>query len=637
MVKKKILIQTDKPLAKTGFARNAKAVLSYLYKTGKYEIIHVCCSTIVGDDSLERVPWKCYAGVPTTEEANKMLSKMPKHEAEIKAKQAGYGVLLVDEIVRKERPDIYIGVQDIWGIDFAITHPWFKHINTIFWTTLDSLPIIESAVNASKRVDAFWVWSNFAEKAMRAQGIENVKTVHGAIDTSAFFPKSDEDKTALRKRFGLSDEFIVGFVFRNQGRKSVGALIKGYKLFKDENPGVKSKLLLHTHWGEGWDIQKLMKEQGIPKEEVITTYICPHCKHWGVKPFESLNDKCPSCQKNGFTTTQTGLGITEDELNDVYNLMDVYCHPFTSGGQEVPIQEAKLAGLITCVTSYSCGEEMCEPEAFSIPLSWEEYREMGSCFIKAATSIESIKSALTAVYKMPAAERKVWGEKATEWAKAGFSAEAVGKIIEDHLDNNCNKTWDYADLFLEKDEKAQVENLPDNTEWVKTLYRNILKVDVHDLDSGLEHWVKRLEGGEDRKAIENYFRKVAAEEKVKKKKKQNLLNLAKLPNKKLAFLVPEAEKEVYYAMALLKSAKETYKDYDIYFITKRKYFYLLLGNPYIHSFVEYEDEMSQPFFLEGKGNEVKYFDIVLNLSNGIVNYGYLRNGEDRKAFDLCIQ
>ena len=40
-------------------------------------------------------------------------------------------------------------------------------------------------------------------------------------------------------------------------------------------------------------------------------------------------------------------GVSEKELNEVYNLMDVYCHPFTSGGQEIPIQEAKLTELIT--------------------------------------------------------------------------------------------------------------------------------------------------------------------------------------------------------------------------------------------------------------------------------------------------
>ena len=32
-------------LGKTGFGRNAKAILSYLHKTGKYDLVHYCCGT----------------------------------------------------------------------------------------------------------------------------------------------------------------------------------------------------------------------------------------------------------------------------------------------------------------------------------------------------------------------------------------------------------------------------------------------------------------------------------------------------------------------------------------------------------------------------------------------------------------
>ena len=42
---KKLLFQTDSSLAKTGFGRNAKALLSYLYKTKKYDIVHYCCGS----------------------------------------------------------------------------------------------------------------------------------------------------------------------------------------------------------------------------------------------------------------------------------------------------------------------------------------------------------------------------------------------------------------------------------------------------------------------------------------------------------------------------------------------------------------------------------------------------------------
>ena len=39
--KKKILFHSDFALSKTGFGRNTKAILSYLYNTGKYDIVSI--------------------------------------------------------------------------------------------------------------------------------------------------------------------------------------------------------------------------------------------------------------------------------------------------------------------------------------------------------------------------------------------------------------------------------------------------------------------------------------------------------------------------------------------------------------------------------------------------------------------
>ena len=86
------------------------------------------------------------------------------------------------------------------------------------------------------------------------------------------------------------------------------------------------------------------------------------------------------------STTNIKAGVNESQLNEIYNLMDVYCHPFTSGGQEIPVQEAKLTELITLVTNYSCGEDCCGPDTGGLALDWAEYREPGTQFIKASTS-----------------------------------------------------------------------------------------------------------------------------------------------------------------------------------------------------------------------------------------------------------
>ena len=128
------------------------------------------------------------------------------------------------------------------------------------------------------------------------------------------------------------------------------------------------------------------------------------------KPHDGQGRECPSCYtKDSLSTTNIKEGFPKIQLNEIYNLMDVYCHPFTSGGQEIPVQEAKLTELVTLVTNYSCGEDSCVPESGGLPLGWAEYREPGTQFIKASTDAHSICDQLTKVYEMDPTQRASHG------------------------------------------------------------------------------------------------------------------------------------------------------------------------------------------------------------------------------------
>jgi hypothetical protein len=238
----------------------------------------------------------------------------------------------------------------------------------------------------------------------------------------------------LKRAFGLENNFVVGFVFRNQLRKSVPNMLDGFKMFKKDCPN--AKLLLHTSWSEGWDIPRLLKEKDIPFEDILTTYVCSSCKNYYIRPFCGEKQKCPYCgAKDTFSTTSTGYGVDEEQLNEIYNLMDVYCHPFTSGGMEIPIFEAKLTELITLVTNYSCGEDSCTPESGGLPLDWAEYREPGTQFIKASTYASSIAKQLKKVWQMKPEKRKSIGKKARQYTIDNYSVDVVGKKLEKIIDN----------------------------------------------------------------------------------------------------------------------------------------------------------------------------------------------------------
>ena len=608
-MKKKVLFQSDSALAKTGFGRNTKALLSYLYKTGKYDIVSYCCGNAYSSPALQRTPWKSVGTLPDDQNQLAQLNKDPGQ-----ARMASYGSYLIDHVVKQEKPDVYIAVQDIWGVDFAIDKPWFNEISSVIWTTLDSLPILPSAVEKAPKIKNYWIWSNFATKALHEKGHNHVKTVHGCLETDNFYRLDDEKRKQLRANNNISDDdYIVGFVFRNQLRKSVPNLMEGFKKFQKDVP--KAKLLLHTHWGEGWNIHKLADEHKVNKDDILTTYYCNSCYGYKVKPFVGQEQNCDICGKEkSMNTPSVGGGVSEVQLNEIYNLMDVYCHPFTSGGQEIPIQEAKLTELVTLVTNYSCGEEQCEEGSGSISLEWSKYIEHQTEFIKASTCPESIYNNLLKVYYMPKDELKAMGKMARQWVIDGFSVEVIGKIFEDFIDNAPATTYNFEETKEEQKRNypdAYVENIADDSEWILALYKKILNTDNNIHDDGYKYWMQQISNKVDRKSIEDYFRKVAKEHNDKHfpVKIEDIVDKDD-EGKRLLFVMPGSSKDVFLSTSLFKSIKNKYKGHNLYLSTKPENFALLNGNDYVHKVIPYSESFDNVLSLEGAGESKEYFSIV---------------------------
>lgn len=667
--KKRVLFHSDFALAKTGFGRVMKTLLSELFKTGKYEIFHYCCGMREGDPSLDNTPWKSIGSLPSRDEDLSELAKDPGA-----ARAAGYGSYSIDKVVKEVKPDAYIGVQDWWGVDYVVDKKWFKNINSALWITLDSLPILKSAKDNAHKVKNFWVWSNFAEKAMREEGIDHIKTVHGPIEAKHFYKLQDSERKALRKKFNLpQDAFIVGFVFRNQLRKLVPNVIEGYKLWKNQNPQIKNTyLLLHTNFSEGWNIKDQADLCGVDTKEILTTYVCRNCREYEVKSFDDRGDKwerdeegnvaldeagkkiektldpqnkdCPACQAKGAqVTTGVSFGVSEKELNEVYNLMDVYLHALTSGGQEIPIQEAKLTELITLVTDYSCGSEMCEAPAKSLPLEWAKYLEHGTEFIKASTYPSSIAKQLNKFCKMKEKDKAEWGKEAREWVLENFSIEKSLPFFEEFIDaSNLINEEDHI-LFESEDEKpdhaAEVEQIEDGKQWISELYKKILDKEVGDSDSGHRYWMSELAKGTDRKKIEQYFRHVAFKicqerneknrnvlEEIKAKIKESEESFSK--NGAILYAMPQYEIDCIYSLPILKKLKEIYggteKNYSVFVATDPKMFGIFepFKGELFDELLEFKKEMNNQLEME------KIFKVSFNPyinTHFFQNYGH--NGE----------
>jgi glycosyltransferase involved in cell wall biosynthesis len=451
---KTILYHSNNSKAFTGFGKHCKNILKYLHKTGKYKIIEFANGSSWSDQQHQFKPWKCVGSLPDDPAVLQQLNMDPN-----RGRQAGYGGEMIDNAIAHFKPDIYIGVEDIWAFGGYWNKPWWDNINHMIWTTLDSQPMLPQALEAAPKAKNFFTWASFAEKDMAKMGHEHVKTLHGTINTDDFYKLSDTQRYQLRNKFNLANSYIVGFVFRNQLRKSVPNILDGFKTFKKDCRN--AKLLLHTHWKEGWDIPRLLKEKEIDPVDILTTYFCKACGQYEVRPYTGEKQTCGHCgTKEALNTTNVGAGVNEEQLNEIYNMMDVYCHPFTSGGMEIPIFEAKLTELITLVTNYSCGEDSCTPESGGLPLEWAEYREPGTQFIKASTYASSIAKQLKKVWQMKRDRVLEMGRKARQFTIDNYSVESVGKKLEEILDNMPDIDYDF--VFGEERKGRDLSELLDD-------------------------------------------------------------------------------------------------------------------------------------------------------------------------------
>ena len=195
------------------------------------------------------------------------------------------------------------------------------------------------------------------------------------------------------------------------------------------------------------------------------------------------------------------------------------------------------------------------------------------------------------------------------------------------------------DFSLEEEEKnpnAVIPETKDDKDWLKQMYKHILKMDVIDDDSGLKYWLQEIEKGTEKKTIEDYFRRIAIQDNQKNKKVafEDILDKDD-EGKRMLYVMPESIGDIYLSTSLFKSAKELYPDYNLYVAVKPEYFDILNGNPYVHRVIQYVPQMDNLTWLEGMGDHKGFFEIAfLPYANTQKFLTYLHNGKDKLAYDI---
>lgn len=597
--KKKIVLSTNPPWLKTGLAENGRFLAQWLYKTGKYDLTYYASQSHVNDPNHSRQPWKSRGCIPNDPSTIQQLNQDPN-----RARMASYGGLLIDQVIKDEKPDILWCSDDVWsfGGEFFKAN-WWNKINPILHITIDSLPILDQAYEQAKVTPNFFTWAKFGSEEMSKRGSEwsHVGQIYGATNINNFAPITDAEKAGLRRRFGIGQNTLVfGYTFRNQLRKEATVILQAFHQFKKTHPNIDAKLHLHTSWSEtanGWDFPKIIKYIGIDPKDVLCTYVCRNCGNWHVAPYIGEDQNCPYCgAQKSMITASINHGVADEEMKYVYGIRDATVSAFTSGGLEYENVNTLLCGLPLASTNYSCGQDFCK-QPFVYPIKWHSRNEAGTSFIKATNDVESIRGFMETVASMSPAQKRQIGEQGRDWAKSTFSIETIGPQWEKVFDNLPPKDWSSISLdYVKKNDSYPMPQTHDDQAWVTELYNKILLCEP-DPD-GLKNWLAQIKAGVSRDAIYQFFVKVAKDDNAKAEPPKDFGTLFdQNGRKKILFVMKESGGDLFISTALFKGIKDLYPDSDLYVGCDPKFFDVLAGNPYVHKLLPYLPAMEQELIM----------------------------------------
>jgi glycosyltransferase involved in cell wall biosynthesis len=633
MSRHRILLQTNPLWLKTGLSRAAKNLLSYLWKTGRYDIAHYATqSTMTNEPRLALTPWKTFGCIPPDQE---LINRI--NSDGVFGRDATYGAVNIENVVNEWKPTIWIGADDVWSFPPAsyADKPWFKRLHGLHHITIDSVPVLEQAFEQAKRSKHYLTWAQFAEKEMKRVGgadMSHVQSIYGMMDTNDFTPITAEERADLRKRFNIPEDMVIFlFVGRNQLRKSFPRVIEAFARFKAEHPNIRAALHFHTSFSEkgaGWDLPKLAAYHGLKPEELLCTYVCKHCGSWLITRYQGEDLKCPMCGTDkSLVTANIVNGVPENHMRLIYGFCDASISAHTSGGQELTIAQSLLCGKPLACTSYSCGEDVCIPETsrFIYPLSWTPYDEPGTCFIKATTRIGDIAAFMRKVVRAPKRDTQEAAELGRAWAIQTFGIESIGEKWEKLFSTlDPDQDWGKVEVSGEKPTAKNPAYEPpaivDNCAWLKDIYKGILLMDVAENDSGLTHWLDKLKQGLTRDQIIAYFRQVAQTENAKMGvgtspvAQTDLWSLIDKTTgrKRAAWVIKESLGDCLMCTQLFQSFHEKYPDTDLYVFTDPRYNEVFTGNPFIFRVLPWFAACENELVLTGAGQTDPYFHIFMH-------------------------
>lgn len=470
-----ILFLTEFSQSSSGYSKLAREVMSRLHNSSKYNLFELAGYCHEADERIEQAPWKIYTTMPHPSAGPEEMAEFNSHPDNSRGGRWKFNQCLLDC-----EPDIVFCSKDAWYEEFAHYFPFRNLYHLIWWNPVDGFPLEPEWIAAAVEADSCFTYTDWGYNILK-EACGNKGNIIGSmplgVNTNDFYPIYN--KAGVKEHFGFKpDTLITGFVARNQPRKLIAALIESFaKFLLQTTEDIKSKafLYLHTSWPDmSWNIPQLLKDYGVGNR-VLFTYQCNKCKAAYPTIYSDIGAVCAECGQSSAATARSSEGVNEQQMNYLYNFIDVYVQLSTNEGLGIPPVEAIACGVPTLVTDYSGTCEIIKyADAIPIP-SLKLIREMesGSNRYLSLPNTDALACQLHELFSLPEDLRRVIGHKQYLKGKNRFNWDLTAKILMGHLDTLPKRNWRQGPVRIHKPNM----NIPDNLspeQMVHFLYGEII-------------------------------------------------------------------------------------------------------------------------------------------------------------------
>lgn len=222
-------------------------------------------------------------------------------------------------------PDLIITLGDVWVMDPNL----LRELPVAHWLPSDCRPMSIADRNVVEATGAHLIaMSKFGFDRFNTAGLPVVYVPHG-IDTSVFKPLDNIPE--LREACGVDDHFVVGLNQANNDaiRKGIPEQMLAFAKFSEHKDDVMMTLHTGAHQEGGQDLESVAENLGIlDKIRIVDQY------------------------------RYTSGMITQQDLNEWYNVIDVLSAATFAEGFGLPIIEAQAAGTPVITTNASSMTEV---------------------------------------------------------------------------------------------------------------------------------------------------------------------------------------------------------------------------------------------------------------------------------------